>query len=68
MFGETDNETCLRLRQIEILVPEVNKGLRNDFKAALDRLDQEELDLLAKQQVICINSHFIMIIVLISGR
>ncbi|XP_003383037.1 PREDICTED: pre-mRNA-splicing factor 18-like [Amphimedon queenslandica] len=49
LFGETDNEASLRLRQIEILAPENVKGLRNDFKDALDRLDQEELDLLAKQ-------------------
>ena len=25
MFGETDEEACLRLRQIEILAPEINK-------------------------------------------
>ena len=28
------------------------KGLRNDYKAALDRLDQEELDSLAKHEVL----------------
>lgn len=50
LFGETDRDVCLRLRQIEILAPEVNKGLRNDFMDAFDKVDQEYLDQLAKQE------------------
>ncbi|GAA6111921.1 pre-mRNA-splicing factor 18 isoform X1, partial [Tachysurus ichikawai] len=33
-----------RLRKIEILAPEVNKGLRNDLKAAMDKIDQQYLN------------------------
>uniref|UniRef100_A0A8C3DNH6 Pre-mRNA-splicing factor 18 n=1 Tax=Corvus moneduloides TaxID=1196302 RepID=A0A8C3DNH6_CORMO len=40
LFGETDYDTFQRLRKIEILAPEVNKGLRNDLKDALDKIDQ----------------------------
>ncbi|KAJ7414802.1 5'-nucleotidase domain-containing protein 3 [Willisornis vidua] len=32
------------LRKIEILAPEVNKGLRNDLKAALDKIDRQYLN------------------------
>ncbi|CAI9594465.1 unnamed protein product [Staurois parvus] len=44
LFGETDYDTFQRLRKIEILAPEVNKGLRNDLKAALDKIDQQYLN------------------------
>lgn len=50
LFGETDRDVCLRLRQIEILAPEVDKGFRNDFKDALDKLDHEYIDQLARQE------------------
>ncbi|KAJ7379331.1 Pre-mRNA-splicing factor 18 [Desmophyllum pertusum] len=50
LFGESDDEACQRLRRIEMLVPEVNKGLRNDFKAAMEKIDQEYLAELIKQQ------------------
>ncbi|KAM4676178.1 pre-mRNA-splicing factor 18 isoform 2-T2 [Discoglossus pictus] len=43
LFGETDYDTFQRLRKIEILAPEVNKVLRNDLKAALDKIDQQYL-------------------------
>ncbi|KAL2761480.1 pre-mRNA-splicing factor 18 isoform 10 [Daubentonia madagascariensis] len=44
LFGETDYDAFQRLRKIEILTPEVNKGLRNDLKAALDKIDQQYLN------------------------
>jgi len=50
LFGESDDEACQRLRKIEMLVPEINKGLRNDFKAAMEKIDQEYLAELIKQQ------------------
>ncbi|KAE8579439.1 hypothetical protein XENTR_v10024038 [Xenopus tropicalis] len=50
LFGETDYESFQRLRKIEILAPEVNKGLRNDLKAALDKIDQQYLNELVAGQ------------------
>lgn len=50
LFAESDEEACQRLRRIEMLAPEINKGLRNDFKAAMERVDQEYLAELIKQQ------------------
>uniref|UniRef100_F6ZCD8 Pre-mRNA-splicing factor 18 n=1 Tax=Monodelphis domestica TaxID=13616 RepID=F6ZCD8_MONDO len=50
LFGETDYDAFLRLRKIEILTPEVNRGLRNDLKAALDKIDQQDLDEMASGQ------------------
>ncbi|XP_033115492.1 pre-mRNA-splicing factor 18-like [Anneissia japonica] len=50
LFGESDNDSFHRLRRIEILQPEVNKGFRNDFKEALDQLDQQYLDELVQAQ------------------
>uniref|UniRef100_A0A8D0L2A2 Pre-mRNA-splicing factor 18 n=1 Tax=Sphenodon punctatus TaxID=8508 RepID=A0A8D0L2A2_SPHPU len=44
LFGETDYDAFQRLRKIEILATEVNKGLRNDLKAALDKIDQQYLN------------------------
>ncbi|KAL7878571.1 hypothetical protein AOLI_G00095450 [Acnodon oligacanthus] len=44
LFGETDYDAFQRLRKIEILAPEVNKGLRNDLKAAMDKIDQQYLN------------------------
>lgn len=49
LFGESDRDRSIRLRQIEMLEPEINKGLRNDFKAALDKIDQEYLDEISRQ-------------------
>lgn len=49
LFGESDRDRSIRLRQIEVLEPEINKGLRNDFKAALDKIDQEYLDEMTRQ-------------------
>ncbi|XP_069483985.1 pre-mRNA-splicing factor 18 isoform X1 [Ambystoma mexicanum] len=44
LFAETDYDAFQRLRKIEILAPEVNKGLRNDLKAAMDKIDQQYLN------------------------
>ncbi|XP_072551034.1 pre-mRNA-splicing factor 18 isoform X2 [Salminus brasiliensis] len=44
LFGESDYDSFQRLRKIEILAPEVNKGLRNDLKAAMDKIDQQYLN------------------------
>ncbi|EDO43949.1 predicted protein [Nematostella vectensis] len=49
LFGELDEEACQRLRRIEMLAPEINKGLRNDFKAAMEKIDQEYLAQLVNQ-------------------
>jgi len=41
----------MRLRRCEILEPETNKGYRNDFQEALERVDQAFLDeIVASQQ------------------
>uniref|UniRef100_A0A4W5LEN9 Pre-mRNA-splicing factor 18 n=1 Tax=Hucho hucho TaxID=62062 RepID=A0A4W5LEN9_9TELE len=44
LFAESDYEAFQRLRKIEILAPEVNKGLRNDLKAAMDKIDAQYLN------------------------
>jgi len=44
VFGESDYDAFQRLRKIEILAPEVNKGLRNDLKAAMDKIDLQYLN------------------------
>lgn len=44
LFGETELEAFKRLRRCEILEPEVNKGLRNDFQEAMEKVDQDYLD------------------------
>ena len=50
LFGESDEEAGKRLRRIEILTPDVSKGLRNDFQAAMDKIEAEEqAELLRKE-------------------
>lgn len=50
LFGEIELDAFRRLRRSEILEPEVNKGLRNDFQEALEKVDQAFLDeILASQ-------------------
>ncbi|KAK5928169.1 pre-mRNA-splicing factor 18 isoform X3 [Gymnodraco acuticeps] len=44
MFAESDYDAFQRLRKIEIQTPEVNKGLRNDLKAAMDKIDAQYLN------------------------
>jgi len=50
LFGETEFEAFTRLRKLEILEPEINKGLRNDFQEALERVDQAYLNEIFKSQ------------------
>ena len=49
-FGETHDEACQRLRVIEMMSRDEDKGLRNDFKAAMDRLDQVYMDRLVNEK------------------
>jgi len=44
LYGETEEEASKRLRKLEILEPEVNRGFRNDFQAALEQVDQAYLE------------------------
>lgn len=48
LFGETMEERLKRLRKLEILQPEVEEGMRNEFRAAMDKVDEEHLKKLAK--------------------
>ncbi|XP_060083409.1 pre-mRNA-splicing factor 18-like [Ylistrum balloti] len=43
LFGENDYEAFQRLKKLEMLEPDIKKGegYENDFKAAMDRVDQE---------------------------
>lgn len=50
LFGETELEAFKRLRKCEILEPEINKGLRNDFQEAMEKVDQAYLDEILKSQ------------------
>jgi len=50
LFGETHEEACQRLRVIEMMSKDEDKGLRNDFKAAMDRLDQAYMDRLVNEK------------------
>lgn len=49
LFAESDYEAFQRLRKLEIMAPEINKGLRNDFQDAMEQLDQEDMDEIIKQ-------------------
>ncbi|XP_069692653.1 pre-mRNA-splicing factor 18 [Periplaneta americana] len=51
LFGETEVDAFRRLRRSEILEPEVNKGLRNDFQEAMEKVDQAFLDEILASQV-----------------
>ncbi|CAF0857167.1 unnamed protein product [Didymodactylos carnosus] len=45
LFGESDIDSYKRLRLLETMEPEL-KGQRNDFKAAMDKIDREYLSLI----------------------
>nr|CAB3265183.1 pre-mRNA-splicing factor 18-like [Phallusia mammillata] len=49
LFAESDYEAFQRLRKLEITTPDIDKGLRNDFKAAMDELEQENIDKIIQQ-------------------
>ncbi|XP_011501756.1 PREDICTED: pre-mRNA-splicing factor 18 [Ceratosolen solmsi marchali] len=48
LFAESEIDSFKRLRRCEILEPEVNKGLRNDFQEAMEQVDQAYLDEILK--------------------
>lgn len=50
VFGESDQEAAKRLRLLEMLAPDSNKGLRNDFREAMEQVDQDYLDDMLLQQ------------------
>lgn len=50
LYGESELDAFKRLRQSEISEPEINRGFRNDFQAAMDQVDQAYLDEIIKSQ------------------
>lgn len=48
LFGEEELDAFRRLRRLEILEPEINRGLRNDFQEALERVDKAYLNEILK--------------------
>lgn len=44
VFAESDYDSYQRLKRLESLAPEINKGFKNDFKAAMDKVDQDYLN------------------------
>ncbi|XP_045496306.1 pre-mRNA-splicing factor 18 [Colias croceus] len=44
LFGEMEVQSFKRLRRIEIQEPEANKGFRNDFQEAMDKVDEAYLN------------------------
>lgn len=43
LFGETEEEAFQRLKKLEMLEPEVDKGFKNDMQTAMDEVDQDYL-------------------------
>lgn len=41
LFGETDEDAYMRLKQLEISEPDASNGMGNDFKAAMDKVNEE---------------------------
>lgn len=41
LFGETDEDSYNRLKQLEISEPDASNGLGNDFMAAMDQVNEE---------------------------
>lgn len=50
LYAETEMEAFQRLRRLEILEPEVDRGFRNDFQEAMEKVDQAYLDEILKTQ------------------
>ena len=40
LFGESETEAFRRLRKLEVQEPELEKGFRNDFQEAMEKVDQ----------------------------
>lgn len=41
IFGESDEDVYARLKQLELSEPDASNGTINDFKAAMDKVDEE---------------------------
>lgn len=41
LFGESDEDAYLRLKQLEISEPDMSNGIGNDFKVAMDKVNEE---------------------------
>lgn len=41
MFGETDEDAYMRLKQLEISEPDASNGMVNDFQAAMEKVNDE---------------------------
>lgn len=50
LFGESISEAFLRLKQIQISESETNRGFRNDFQEAMEKLEQEYLNEMLKSK------------------
>ncbi|KAG1654293.1 Pre-mRNA-splicing factor 18 [Nymphon striatum] len=50
LFGESELDAFKRLRRLEIIEPEVNRGFRNDFQEAMEKVDQAYLSEIIKSQ------------------
>lgn len=48
LFGENELMAFKRLRQLELLEPELERGFRNDFQEAMEKVDQSYLDEILK--------------------
>lgn len=48
LFGESEYESYKRLRVLEVHEPEIIQGQRNDFQAAMDKIDQDYLNEIIK--------------------
>ncbi len=60
LFAETEIEAFRRLRRLEISEPEINRGLRNDFQEALERVDEAYLnDIIAATKVLPLRLTFL---------
>ncbi|XP_063632841.1 pre-mRNA-splicing factor 18 [Cydia splendana] len=44
LYGESEVQAFRRLRRIEIQEPEANRGFRNDFQEAMDKVDEAYLN------------------------
>lgn len=41
LFGESDEDTFIRLKQLEMNEPDMSDGIGNDFKAAMDKVNED---------------------------
>uniref|UniRef100_A0A6M2DR32 Pre-mRNA-splicing factor 18 n=1 Tax=Xenopsylla cheopis TaxID=163159 RepID=A0A6M2DR32_XENCH len=57
LFGESEEQAFHRLRQSEISEPEINRGLRNDFQAAMEQVDQAILDEMVESNIFNNSKH-----------